>query len=384
MDTLRLPSLPRCIFVAGILVSLISASRAWEPTFERDVLPILTSQCLACHGGVTQKNGLDMRTHAALMQGGKSGMRSWLTAMTPLVVSLLGSAEIIAGSSSPFSKEAQGDWYVLAAHRENKNIAADKWVGSRVGITAEGIIWLDPQKADAPLVSAKCARAGAGPDSKKPADPNELNSTVSGSLCPKQDAKLAARWRITDNDILLLLVEVAEYKGNRNGTYSGAAPADVLLICQRKPVPAASKPDPAADAKRFFGTWDVLGELDDANGARTRPQGNVEFKANEFFKRQSLNAKIKPGQEGTWKLLPPQGTRGRIDFDFKYGIELNQGRSPSLYTFFGDDLLMIVYPEGGWAKDAVENQERRQSPTHFGSDGSRNMWILRRISVTSK
>ena len=62
----------RVILLAALLLATQSV-RASEPTFERDVLPILTSHCLACHGGVTQKNGLDMRTHAALMQGGKSG-----------------------------------------------------------------------------------------------------------------------------------------------------------------------------------------------------------------------------------------------------------------------------------------------------------------------
>ncbi len=301
-----------------------------------------------------------------------------------LTLLTLSRANVCAGSPA-FTKEAQGDWYVLTAHQHNKNIAADKGTGSKITISADGVVWHDSEKANSPFVSAKCVRAPASTDPKKKGDPNELISTVTGSLCPKQDAKVAARWKITpDNDVLLLLVEVFEFKGNRNGTYSGAAPSDVILICQRKPLPAATKPDPVADAKRFAGKWAVLGELDDANSVRTRPQGHVEITAKEFFKRGSFNAKAKPEQEGSWKLLPSQGMRGRIDFDFKYGIELNQGRSPSLYTFFGDDLLMIVYPEGGWAKDAVENQERRQPPTHFGSDGSRNMWILRRMSVTSK
>jgi hypothetical protein len=311
-------------------------------------------------------------------------MRIWLTAMTPLVVSLLGSPEINAGSPPPFSNQAQGDWYVLAAHQNNKNIAADKGAGSKVSIAADRIIWHNAEKPDVPLLDATCQRAKVVDAPKVKADPNELIGLVRGSLCPKQDVKLAARWLVTDNDVLFASVQVAEYSGNRNGAYSGAAPADVLLICQRKPVPAGSAPDPQKDAARLVGKWAVLGELDDANGSRTRPQGHVEITATEFFKRQSFNAKIKPGQEGTWKLLPPQGTRGRIDFDFKYGIEGNQGRSPSLYTFFGDDLLMIVYPEGGWAKDAVENQERRSPPTHFGSDGNRNMWILRRMSDAGK
>jgi hypothetical protein len=88
--------------------------------------------------------------------------------------------------------------------------------------------------------------------------------------------------------------------------------------------------------------------------------------------------------EGTWSLLSPQGDHGRIDLFFRSGIEGNQGRSPSLYTLYGEDLLMIVYSEGGWAKNAVEKQELRQPPSHLGSDGNRNMWILRRVPTARK
>ncbi len=301
-------------------------------------------------------------------------------------VCLTHSAPLAAEDAKPaFATEALGDWYVLAAHQINKNITVDKGTGSKINITADSMVWNDPERTDSPLVRAKCVRAAPSSDPKKPSDPNELVSTVAGSLCPKQDAQLAARWRITtDNDVLLLLVEVAEYKGNRNGTYSGAAPSDVIFICQRKPLPAALKPDPVADAKRFVGKWAVLGELDDANCARTRPQGNVEFTATDFMKRGSYKPDAKPaGGEGAWKLLPPRGTRGRIDMEFKSGIEF-QGRAPGLYTFHGDDLLMVVYPESGLRGDAVKNPDLRQPPPHFGSDGDRNMWILRRVTEATK
>lgn len=43
------------------------------PTFEQDVLPLLTKQCLGCHGGLRQKGGLDMRTMPLLLKGGKHG-----------------------------------------------------------------------------------------------------------------------------------------------------------------------------------------------------------------------------------------------------------------------------------------------------------------------
>jgi hypothetical protein len=47
--------------------------RAQESLLERDVLPILTKQCLGCHGGLRQKGSLDMRTIPLMLKGGKSG-----------------------------------------------------------------------------------------------------------------------------------------------------------------------------------------------------------------------------------------------------------------------------------------------------------------------
>jgi hypothetical protein len=46
---------------------------AKAPTFEADVLPVLNAHCLQCHGGVHQKNGLDLRTLPTVLKGGKSG-----------------------------------------------------------------------------------------------------------------------------------------------------------------------------------------------------------------------------------------------------------------------------------------------------------------------
>jgi cytochrome c553 len=44
-----------------------------SPLFEKDVLPILQAKCLRCHGDKTQKATLDLRTRAAIVQGGESG-----------------------------------------------------------------------------------------------------------------------------------------------------------------------------------------------------------------------------------------------------------------------------------------------------------------------
>ena len=57
------------------LLTLLCASpaSAAPPEFERDVLPILNAHCLNCHGGLRQKNGLDLRTADSMTVGGTSG-----------------------------------------------------------------------------------------------------------------------------------------------------------------------------------------------------------------------------------------------------------------------------------------------------------------------
>jgi hypothetical protein len=63
----------RALALSIVFLTSPMLSRAQESLLERDVLPILTKQCLACHGGLRQKGGLDMRTVPAMLKGGKSG-----------------------------------------------------------------------------------------------------------------------------------------------------------------------------------------------------------------------------------------------------------------------------------------------------------------------
>lgn len=40
---------------------------------EHEVRGILQARCVTCHGGLSQKGGLDLRTMASRLKGGKSG-----------------------------------------------------------------------------------------------------------------------------------------------------------------------------------------------------------------------------------------------------------------------------------------------------------------------
>jgi hypothetical protein len=42
-------------------------------TFEKDVLPIMRSSCISCHGGMRKRAGLDLRTRSSLLRGGENG-----------------------------------------------------------------------------------------------------------------------------------------------------------------------------------------------------------------------------------------------------------------------------------------------------------------------
>src|SRR4051812_42723276 len=57
------------LVVTGVLAVPGAAA---EPDFAKDVLPVLTRHCLACHGA-KGKGGLDLRTLTGLRSGGKTG-----------------------------------------------------------------------------------------------------------------------------------------------------------------------------------------------------------------------------------------------------------------------------------------------------------------------
>ena len=67
---------PSCVVrpaLVLILAGLATAVRAEDPLLESDVLPILTKNCMGCHGGLRKQGGLDLRTIPAMLAGGESG-----------------------------------------------------------------------------------------------------------------------------------------------------------------------------------------------------------------------------------------------------------------------------------------------------------------------
>ena len=42
-------------------------------SFATDILPIIESRCINCHGGDRTQEGLDLKTHASLMSGSENG-----------------------------------------------------------------------------------------------------------------------------------------------------------------------------------------------------------------------------------------------------------------------------------------------------------------------
>lgn len=61
--------------VVAVLLNgdVCAVAAASPPEFERDVIPIFAAHCLHCHGGLVQENKLDLRSFAALQNGGESG-----------------------------------------------------------------------------------------------------------------------------------------------------------------------------------------------------------------------------------------------------------------------------------------------------------------------
>jgi hypothetical protein len=60
----------RLLGLALVALPLVAAPL---PQFEKDVLPLLEAKCAKCHAGAEAQGGLDIRTRASLLKGGKAG-----------------------------------------------------------------------------------------------------------------------------------------------------------------------------------------------------------------------------------------------------------------------------------------------------------------------
>ncbi len=66
----------RLQMTCGVLMALgglVSAARAAEPDFEKDIRPLLKNRCVKCHGPLKQEGQLNLATAAGLARGGENG-----------------------------------------------------------------------------------------------------------------------------------------------------------------------------------------------------------------------------------------------------------------------------------------------------------------------
>lgn len=126
--------LKRLTICAMAFLAMPVLGQAQESLLERDVLPILTKQCLGCHGGLRQKGGLDLRSIPLMLKGGKSG--------PALKSGDVGASEMVKRIAA--DEMPPGDKKLSAAEKNH----IKQWIANKLPTVAER------QKNDDPLMSA--------------------------------------------------------------------------------------------------------------------------------------------------------------------------------------------------------------------------------------
>lgn len=70
-----MPSLRKSAPVLAILAALLAGPevQAADPSFSKDIGPLLATRCINCHGPKRQKNGLRLDSAEAVKKGGENG-----------------------------------------------------------------------------------------------------------------------------------------------------------------------------------------------------------------------------------------------------------------------------------------------------------------------
>ena len=295
----------------------------------------------------------------------------------------------VAGAAEPtFPKEKQGDWHVLlgvpASHVGIKDEDTGL-IGGKVKIEGDRLTLASPGEKSEPLLVADCkVLAEQRVDEKKrPLPGREAEAKLSGKVTGER----RLIWAESQTGILHVKILTSEPKirGTYKGVYLsnafGGGPETLYLALRRQAVPAQVKHGKADDAKRLLGEWTAVAHYDDAALKEPGLTGKRTFsitaeRINELDDKGKLR-RPPIGFWGTYRFADPVGPLGAIDLQLESwagGGDGLMGRAPSLYAFYGDDLLYIAYCE----QPRKGPEDKRPRAPGLRSDGSHNLFILER------
>jgi hypothetical protein len=292
---------------------------------------------------------------------------------------------LVAAAGEPtFPQDAVGEWHVLLGVPATHVGIADEdtgLIGGRVTIEADRLTLLPPGDRKEPLLTADCKLLPQQrvDEKNRPRPGREAEATLSGAL---QDARRLV-WATSVQGVMhVKILATPPSAGSRYESDQWGPGADTLyLVLRRQPVPPLSKHDAAADRKRIVGKWTALAHYDDAFLKNPRLHEKRTF-AISAERIDELNAKgelVAPpvGFWGGYKIAEPAHPFGEIEVQLESwaggGAGL-MGRTPSLYAFYGDDLLSIAYNETD-----RRPEEKRTRCEKLRSDGNHNLFILARL-----
>jgi hypothetical protein len=305
-----------------------------------------------------------------------------------LALAIVVNASVSPAAEPTFPKEMQGGWHVMLGVPATTLGIKDEdtgLIGGRVKLEADRLTLESPGEKSETLLTVDCKLlAEQRVDEKnRPLPGREAEAKLSGKVTGHR----RLLWASSATGLLhvkILTSDPPKTTGSFKGFYLsnqfGGGPETLYLVLRRQAVPARVKHDKAADAKRFLGEWTAVAHYDDAFLKEPGLSGKRTFSVTAE-RIVELDAKGQPrrppvGFWGTYKIAEPVGPLGAIDLELESwaggGAGL-MGRTPSLYTFHGDDLLYIAYNETD-----KRPEDKRTRCERLRSDGNHNLFILER------
>ncbi len=319
-----------------------------------------------------------------------------MTSFRPVVFLTLAAAihaSAAMAAEPAFPKETHGDWHILLGVPASNLGMKDEdtgLIGGKVKIEADRLTLDLPGEKPETLLTAECQLLPEQrvDEKQRPLPGKEAAARLSGKVTG--DRRLL--WATSDAGHLHVKILTSDppkttgpFKGFYLSNQFGGGPEALYLVLRRQAVPARSKPDKAADARRILGGWTAVAHYDDAFLKNPGLTGKRTFsitaeRINELDAKGQL---VRPpvGFWGTYQVAEPVGSLGAIDLQLESwaggGAGL-MGRTPSLLAFYGDNLLYIAYNETD-----RRTEDKRTRCERLRSDGNHNLFILERSTNPS-